>query len=79
MKKNNTTLSEQFQNLEKQKIPHCRNRSKFWKNKKCHTVGTVSKSGKTKNATVGTVPKSGKTKNPTPSFRPSVRPSFLPS
>ena len=29
----NATLSEQFQNLEKQKMPHCRNSSKIWKHK----------------------------------------------
>jgi hypothetical protein len=34
VKTKNATLSEQFQNLEKQKIPHCRNSSKIWKNKK---------------------------------------------
>jgi hypothetical protein len=51
-KTKNITLSEQVQNLEKQKMPHCRNSSKIWKNKKCHTVGTLPKSGKRKNDTL---------------------------
>ena len=43
-KTKNTTLSEQVQNLEKQKMTHCRNSSKIWKNKKCHNVRTVPNS-----------------------------------
>jgi ribosomal protein L37AE/L43A len=33
-------------------MTHCRNSSKIWKNQKCHTVGTLPKSGKTKNDTL---------------------------
>jgi 5'(3')-deoxyribonucleotidase len=61
-KTKNITLSEQFQNLEKQKLWYCLNSPKSRKTKiitlseqfqnpieKYHTVGTVPKSTKTKN------------------------------
>jgi hypothetical protein len=54
-KTKNTTLSEQVRNpQEKQKIPHCQNRSEIHKkNKKYHTVRTGPRSNrKTKNTTL---------------------------
>jgi hypothetical protein len=47
-------LSEQSQNIKKQKLPHCRNSSKIkQKNKNYHTVGIVPKSNrKTKPTTL---------------------------
>jgi inorganic pyrophosphatase len=51
-KTKNTTLFEQFKNLEKQKIPHYWNSPKSRRKKKYHTIGTVQKSRKTKNTTL---------------------------
>ena len=48
----NTTLSEQFTNLIKQKIPHCQNSSQICRNRKYYTVRTVHKSYKTENTTL---------------------------